>query len=209
MPSPGEDNYGLPALDLLEASPPIDKESIEILCREKAYVSRADTERIPSRGTGGRDRNRPGHHCFRVEAVPGDQSQPDCLADNDMARALKAPAVRVVAPLPGKNTIGIEVPNIDKEKVHVRDVIETIRAPSRGACYSTVSRKRCLGSTTGQRPGPDAALADRGHDRLRQECVHLQHRLVNSDDAQPIGGPTHPDRSQGRRVGDCTRMYRT
>jgi len=38
---------------------------------------------------------------------------------------LKAPAVRVVAPLPGKNTIGIEVPNIDKEKVRLRDVMES------------------------------------------------------------------------------------
>jgi len=42
---------------------------------------------------------------------------------NDIARALKAPAVRVVAPIPGKNTVGIEVPNIDKEKVRLRELI--------------------------------------------------------------------------------------
>ena len=39
-----------------------------------------------------------------------------------MARALGARRAR--AALPGKNTIGIEVPNIDKEKVRIRDVIE-------------------------------------------------------------------------------------
>jgi S-DNA-T family DNA segregation ATPase FtsK/SpoIIIE len=42
---------------------------------------------------------------------------------NDVARALKAPAVRVVAPIPGKNTVGIEVPNVDKEKVRLKELI--------------------------------------------------------------------------------------
>jgi S-DNA-T family DNA segregation ATPase FtsK/SpoIIIE len=42
---------------------------------------------------------------------------------NDIARALKAPAVRVVAPIPGKNTVGIEVPNLEKEKVRMRELM--------------------------------------------------------------------------------------
>jgi S-DNA-T family DNA segregation ATPase FtsK/SpoIIIE len=43
---------------------------------------------------------------------------------NDMARALGVGAVRVVAPLPGKHTIGIEVPNSEKEKVRIKDLIQ-------------------------------------------------------------------------------------
>ena len=43
---------------------------------------------------------------------------------NDMARALGAGAVRVVAPLPGKHTIGIEVPNSEKERVRIKDLIQ-------------------------------------------------------------------------------------
>ncbi|MFQ5589965.1 MAG: DNA translocase FtsK 4TM domain-containing protein [Phycisphaerae bacterium] len=42
---------------------------------------------------------------------------------NDIARALKAHAIRVVAPISGKNTVGIEVPNVDKEKVRLKDLI--------------------------------------------------------------------------------------
>lgn len=41
---------------------------------------------------------------------------------NDIARALGAPAVRVVAPLPGRHTIGIEVPNSQKETVRIKDL---------------------------------------------------------------------------------------
>ena len=48
----------------------------------------------------------------------------DASLVNDIARALRAPAVRVVAPIPGKNTIGIEVPNVDKEKVRLRELFE-------------------------------------------------------------------------------------
>ncbi|UCE62193.1 MAG: DNA translocase FtsK 4TM domain-containing protein [Phycisphaerales bacterium] len=42
---------------------------------------------------------------------------------NDIARALKAHAIRVVAPISGKNTVGIEVPNIEKEKVRLKELM--------------------------------------------------------------------------------------
>lgn len=60
---------------------------------------------------------------FELELSAGTKvSQIQSLA-NDIARALKAPAVRVVAPIPGKNTIGIEVPNTEKEKVRLKELI--------------------------------------------------------------------------------------
>ncbi|MEL7238279.1 MAG: DNA translocase FtsK, partial [Planctomycetota bacterium] len=43
---------------------------------------------------------------------------------NDLARTLAAESVRVVAPIPGKNTIGIEVPNAEKEKVRIKDLMQ-------------------------------------------------------------------------------------
>lgn len=56
---------------------------------------------------------------FELELAAGVKvSQISNLA-NDMARALGAVAVRVVAPLQGKHTIGIEVPNNEKEKVRM------------------------------------------------------------------------------------------
>ncbi|MEE9297043.1 MAG: DNA translocase FtsK 4TM domain-containing protein [Phycisphaerae bacterium] len=42
---------------------------------------------------------------------------------NDIARALKAPAVRIIAPIPGKNTVGVEVPNTNKEKVRLKGMM--------------------------------------------------------------------------------------
>ena len=45
------------------------------------------------------------------------------LAD-DLAIALRVPSVRVVAPIPGKNTVGVEVPNEKQVMVRLRELIE-------------------------------------------------------------------------------------
>lgn len=53
---------------------------------------------------------------IRVNKVAGFES--------DLAAALKAVSVRVVAPIPGKDTIGIEVPNPERQKVFMRDLLD-------------------------------------------------------------------------------------
>ncbi len=45
------------------------------------------------------------------------------LAD-DLAIALRVPSVRIVAPIPGKNTVGVEVPNESRQPVMLRSVME-------------------------------------------------------------------------------------
>ena len=44
---------------------------------------------------------------------------------DDLAIATKAPAVRIVAPIPGKSTVGVELPNMDKEVVRMRELVES------------------------------------------------------------------------------------
>ena len=60
---------------------------------------------------------------FELTVSPGVKvSQIGNLA-TDIARALAVPGVRVVSPLPGKDTIGIEVPNLDKEIVRIKELM--------------------------------------------------------------------------------------
>lgn len=42
---------------------------------------------------------------------------------DDLALNLKVPSVRIVAPIPGKNTVGIEIPNEHRATVHMKEVI--------------------------------------------------------------------------------------
>ncbi len=61
---------------------------------------------------------------FELELGSGVKVSQIGSLSNDMARALGVGAVRVVAPLRGKHTIGIEVPNSEKEKVRMRSMME-------------------------------------------------------------------------------------
>jgi len=46
------------------------------------------------------------------------------LAD-DIALNLAAQSIRIEAPIPGKQAVGIEIPNIENEVVHLRDILES------------------------------------------------------------------------------------
>ncbi|MFP4516908.1 MAG: DNA translocase FtsK [Desulfovibrionales bacterium] len=60
---------------------------------------------------------------FEFKPAPGVKiSRIAGLAD-DLSLAMKAIAVRIVAPLPGKDTVGIEVPNESRQTVYLREII--------------------------------------------------------------------------------------
>ena len=47
--------------------------------------------------------------------------------ENDIAQSLKALGIRIIAPIPGKGTIGIEVPNRDKQVVSMHSSVRSLR----------------------------------------------------------------------------------
>jgi len=116
-------DYVLPPLSLLGDPEVCYNDTHEEVVREKADILERTLQefridvRVVEIDTG------PVITMFELQLAAGTKvSQISSLA-NDIARALKAPAVRVVAPIPGKNTVGIEVPNIDKEKVRLKELI--------------------------------------------------------------------------------------
>ncbi len=121
---PSYDDYDLPGLELL-AEPEYSFAAVQskvvkakAAALEKLLSEFNVTARVASADTG------PVVTMFELELAAGVKvSQISALA-NDMARALGAGAVRVVAPLQGKHTIGIEVPNSEKEKVRMKDLMQ-------------------------------------------------------------------------------------
>lgn len=61
---------------------------------------------------------------YEISLAPGIKVSSITALDNDIARALAATSVRIVAPVPGKHTVGIEVPNAQKEKVRFKDLMQ-------------------------------------------------------------------------------------
>jgi S-DNA-T family DNA segregation ATPase FtsK/SpoIIIE len=60
---------------------------------------------------------------YELELAPGIKVSSVTALSNDIMRALRAESVRIVAPVPGKNTVGIEAPNEQKEKVRLKELM--------------------------------------------------------------------------------------
>jgi S-DNA-T family DNA segregation ATPase FtsK/SpoIIIE len=67
-----------------------------------------------------------GPHVTRYELrlAPGIKMSKVAQLKDDLAYALAATDVRILAPIPGKQAVGVEVPNLDRKMVHLGDVYQ-------------------------------------------------------------------------------------
>ena len=71
---------------------------------------------------------------YEVEPAPGVKVQKITTLADDLALVMKAPSVRIIAPIPGKARVGIEVPNPASSLVSLREILESTEfrdAPSK------------------------------------------------------------------------------
>ena len=61
---------------------------------------------------------------YELGLAPGIKSSQVAALSKDIARALKSPPVRIIDNIPGKSTMGIEVPNLDRERVRLKELFE-------------------------------------------------------------------------------------
>ena len=115
--------YELPGLDLLNDPAGGYIESQESLVVEKRVILQQTLDdfgvdaQVVNHMTG------PVISLLELSLAPGVKvSQISSLAP-DIARSLAVPGVRVVSPLPGRDTVGIEVPNLDKEIVRLKELM--------------------------------------------------------------------------------------
>jgi DNA segregation ATPase FtsK/SpoIIIE, S-DNA-T family len=70
---------------------------------------------------------------FEVVPAPGVKVNRIAALDADLALALKAPSVRIVAPIPGKGAVGVDVPNPERVVVYLRQILESPAFQRKGA----------------------------------------------------------------------------
>jgi len=62
---------------------------------------------------------------FEVEPAPGVKVRQIANLANDLALAMRAASIRIVAPIPGRGAVGVEVPNPTSEIVAFRELLES------------------------------------------------------------------------------------
>ena len=62
---------------------------------------------------------------FEIEPAPGVKVNRIVTLQDDLAMALRAMSVRILAPVPGKAVVGIDVANAKREHVYLREILES------------------------------------------------------------------------------------
>ncbi len=116
-------DYHLPSLDLLESPPPLEARQIkeDLTANARILEDTLDDFGISVKVT---DIERgPIITRYELEPAPGVKLNRIVVLSDDIALAMKAQSVRIVAPIPGKGRVGVEVPNIQSSFVYLKEVI--------------------------------------------------------------------------------------
>lgn len=120
----GSEEYVLPGIDLLTEADDVsyDEQAIEVrrkaVILEQTFKDFGFNVKVVEIETG------PVIAQYEIELEAGLRLAKITNLADDLAIALRVPSVRIVAPIPGKNTVGIEVPNETRQVVRMREVIE-------------------------------------------------------------------------------------
>ncbi|HEX9694850.1 MAG TPA: DNA translocase FtsK 4TM domain-containing protein [Actinomycetota bacterium] len=118
-------DYRLPAMDLLRKSAvatPAGKSVNDTVRAIEQTLRQFDVDASVARHTRGPTVTR-----FEVELGEGVKVSRVVSLANDIAYALATPDVRIIAPIPGRSAIGIEVPNVERELVALRELLISAR----------------------------------------------------------------------------------
>lgn len=117
--------YQLPPLDILDVPPPLSKRGIKNNNFDESAILERTLEEfgIESRVIG--IERGPAITRYELQIAPGVKVGKVKALDNDIALTMKAKSVRILAPIPGKAAIGIEIPNVNTNLVCLREMLDS------------------------------------------------------------------------------------
>jgi S-DNA-T family DNA segregation ATPase FtsK/SpoIIIE len=118
--------YQLPPLDLLRAAPPTTNDG-----SHEADVTEALGHTLTTFGVDAKvvaAHRGPTVTMYEVEVASGTKVNKVLNLSSDIAYALATPDVRIIAPIPGRSAIGVEVPNKHRDFVMLGDILRSKQA---------------------------------------------------------------------------------
>jgi len=118
-------DYKLPTLDLLNSSPP---ESEKMLSEDLEASAKILEDTLADFNIEAKVVNiskGPVITRYELQPAPGVKVNRITALSDDIALVMKASTVRIVAPIPGKSAVGIEVPNPSSSLVYLREILES------------------------------------------------------------------------------------
>lgn len=119
------DDYQLPPLSLLNKPPAKSRKITDKELKANASLIISKLKDFGVEGEIFEIKPGPVITMYEFTPAPGIKINKIVSLADDLAMALKASPVRVVAPIPGKNAVGIEIPNRSREMVHLRSILSS------------------------------------------------------------------------------------
>jgi S-DNA-T family DNA segregation ATPase FtsK/SpoIIIE len=119
------DGDALPPLDLLTMPPAVSATPVEPeVCRRQAESLITCLNDFGIQGEVQRVVPGPVVTMFEVKPAPGVKISRIVGLSVDLALSMKALAVRIEGPIPGKDTVGVEIPNANRQTVYLREILD-------------------------------------------------------------------------------------
>jgi S-DNA-T family DNA segregation ATPase FtsK/SpoIIIE len=116
-------DYHLPSLDLLDSPPPLEARQIK---EDLTNNARILEDTLGDFGISVKVTNierGPVITRYELEPAPGVKLNRIVALNDDIALTMKAQSVRIVAPIPGKGRVGVEVPNTQSSFVYLQEIL--------------------------------------------------------------------------------------
>jgi DNA segregation ATPase FtsK/SpoIIIE, S-DNA-T family len=119
--------YELPTETLLTSAPKIDQPTLEKELKKQSQVLQDTLENFGIKASVGNICCGPTITSFEVEPSVGVKVQKIKALENDIALNMQAKSIRIIAPIPGKAVVGVEVPSIYPQTVSFKEMMQYYR----------------------------------------------------------------------------------
>jgi S-DNA-T family DNA segregation ATPase FtsK/SpoIIIE len=116
-------DYHLPSLDLLVFPPPLEARQIKEDLEANARILEDTLEDFGISAKVTDIERGPIITRYELEPAPGVKLNRIVALSDDIALTMKAQSVRIIAPIPGKGRVGVEVPNTQSSFVYLKEVL--------------------------------------------------------------------------------------
>ncbi|MEM8598618.1 MAG: DNA translocase FtsK 4TM domain-containing protein [Bacteroidota bacterium] len=138
--------YDFPSIELLEAHDP--RQSVdmaEIEENKRVLLDKLETYKIEI--TAIEAVVGPTVTRYELTPAPGIKISKITSLEDDLAMAMAAPGIRIIAPIPGKSAVGVEIPNRHREMVRLRSMLATARFRDAASAQGSMALPVALGKT--------------------------------------------------------------
>ena len=118
-------NFKLPKLDFLQKAPKVTKKVNEAEIDRKIEELLAKLSQFRVEGDVVRTYSGPLVTTFEFKPAPNVKVSKILGLQDDLAMALSAETIRIQAPIPGRDVVGIEIPNESIETIYLREILES------------------------------------------------------------------------------------